>query len=91
MEPAPAGGTVGGNKLPFWAIKSAEKWKFVVSTPRAQRAEFGAPVEGRYKIDRGGAALAAEPRVIHPSIGTPEGWHKVWYYIAGLSLSVFYQ
>ena len=29
MEPAPAGGTVGGNKLPFWAIKSAEKWEFV--------------------------------------------------------------
>ena len=68
-----------------------DKWEFVVSTPRAQRAEFGAPVEGRYKIDRGGAALAAEPRVIHPSIGTPEGWHKGWYYIAGLSLSAFYQ
>ncbi len=29
MEPAPAGGTVGGAKLPLWIKKLAEKWEFV--------------------------------------------------------------
>ena len=58
--------------------------------PRAQRAEFRAPV-GRYKIDRGGAALAAKPRGRRQLIGTPEGWYKGLHHIVIRLLSMALQ
>ena len=60
MEPAPAGGTVGGSKWPFCIKKLADKWEFVES-PRAQRAEFGAPLRGESVIAR--CVSAAYPDV----------------------------
>ena len=60
MEPAPAGGAVGGSKWPFCIKKLADKWEFVES-PRAQRAEFGAPLRGESVIAR--CVSAAYPDV----------------------------
>ena len=45
----------------------------------------------RYMIAQGTAALAAEPRVIHPSIGTPEGWYKGLRHVVVRLLSMVLQ